>query len=42
MSDLLFNNSVFDELDRFQRQMSSLLTGLPSSIRVAAKQLSAN
>jgi HSP20 family protein len=35
MSDLLFNNSLFDELDRFQRQMSSLFTGQPSSIRAS-------
>ena len=35
MSDLLFNSSLFDELDRFQRQMSSLFSGLPSSIRAS-------
>jgi HSP20 family protein len=35
MSDLLFNTSLLDEVDRFQRQMSSLFTGLPSSIRAS-------
>jgi len=35
MSDLLFNTSLFDEFDRIQRQMSSLFSGLPSSIRAS-------
>jgi len=35
MSDLLFNNSLSEELDRFQRQISSLFTGQPSSIRAS-------
>jgi HSP20 family protein len=35
MSDLLFNTSLFDEFDRLQRQMSSLFSGLPSSIRAS-------
>lgn len=35
MNDLLFNTSLLDEVDRFQRQMSSLFTGLPSSIRAS-------
>jgi HSP20 family protein len=35
MSDLLFNTSLFNEFDRVQRQMSSLLSGLPSSIRAS-------
>src|SRR5476649_1679728 len=35
MSDFLFNTSLLDEVDRFQRQMSSLFTGLPSSIRAS-------
>ena len=33
MSDLYFANDVFGELDRLQRQVSSLFGGLPSSIR---------
>jgi HSP20 family protein len=35
MSDLLFNTRLFDDLDRLQRQMSSLFSGLPSSIRTS-------
>jgi HSP20 family protein len=35
MSDLLFNTNVFDEVDRLQRQMSSLFSGMPSSIRAS-------
>jgi len=35
MSDLLFNTSLLDEVDRFQRQMSSLFSGQPSSIRAS-------
>ena len=35
MSDFLFNTNFFSDFDRFQRQMSSLLTGLPSSIRAS-------
>ncbi|MFM0239690.1 Hsp20/alpha crystallin family protein [Paraburkholderia phytofirmans] len=35
MNDFLFNTSLFDEFDRLQRQMSSLFSGLPSSIRAS-------
>lgn len=35
MSDFLFNTSLFNDLDRFQRQMTSILNGLPSSIRAS-------
>lgn len=35
MSDLFSNLSLFDELDRVQRQMASLFTGMPSSIRAS-------
>jgi HSP20 family protein len=33
MSDLFFGTSLFDDIDRLQRQMASLFTGSPSSIR---------
>jgi HSP20 family protein len=33
MSDLYFGPDLFGELDRLQRQMTSLFSGLPSSIR---------
>ncbi|APR35357.1 Hsp20/alpha crystallin family protein [Paraburkholderia sp. SOS3] len=33
MSDLYFASDLFGELDRLQRQMSSLFGGFPSSIR---------
>jgi HSP20 family protein len=33
MSDLYFATDLFGELDRLQRQMSSLFGGLPSSLR---------
>ncbi|CAM3369286.1 Hsp20/alpha crystallin family protein [Cupriavidus taiwanensis] len=33
MSDLFFGTDLFNELDRMQRQMASLVGGFPSSIR---------
>lgn len=33
MSDLYFGTDLFSELDRLQRQMSGLFSGLPSSLR---------
>jgi HSP20 family protein len=33
MSDLYFGTDLFSELDRLQRQMSSLFGGVPSSLR---------
>jgi HSP20 family protein len=33
MSDLYFGTDLFSELDRLQRQMSSLFGGFPSSLR---------
>jgi HSP20 family protein len=33
MSDVYFGNDLFSELDRLQRQMSTLFAGSPSSLR---------
>jgi HSP20 family protein len=33
MSDLYFSTELFGELDRLQRQMSTLFGGFPSSLR---------
>jgi HSP20 family protein len=35
MSDLFFGSDLFEEFDRLHRRMSSVLNGLPSSIRAA-------
>jgi HSP20 family protein len=35
MSDLFFSSDLFEEVDRLHRQMSSVFSGLPSSIRAA-------
>ena len=37
MSDLLFSTSLFDDFDRLQRPMSSLFSGLPTSIRASQR-----
>jgi HSP20 family protein len=35
MSEFLFGPNLFEEFDRLHRQMASVFTGLPSSIRAA-------